>query len=233
MPFTWWEIAGFVSGLTCVLLAARISVWNFPAGILNSALFLVLFARAGLYANAALQVVFLALGVAGWVGWARARRRPAPEGERRAGEAHEARTPDGEVPVRPAPRLAWWVGIPAALAVAVGLVALLRTTDASTQPVWDAATTASSLLAQVFLNRRWTGTWPVWIATDVALVGLYASVGLWLTAVLYVVFTGIAASGWRSWRRAARAGNEPGDAAGAVDPSGGLDENGRRAGVPA
>ncbi|TNU77357.1 nicotinamide mononucleotide transporter [Miniimonas arenae] len=204
MPFTWWEIAGFVSGLACVLLAARRAVWNFPVGIVNSTLFLVLFARTGIYANAALQIVFLALGVAGWVDWARARNR-APAN----GGAH-----DGEVPVRPAPRLAWWVGIPAALAVAVGLVLLLRSTGASTQPVWDAVTTASSLLAQVFLNRRWVGSWPVWVATDVALVGLYASVGLWLTAALYVVFTGIAVSGWVGWRQAARTG------ASARDPGG-------------
>lgn len=183
------EIAGFVTGLACVFLAARRNVWNFPIGIVNAALFLVLFARTGIFANAGLQVVFLVLSALGWWEWARARG---------AG-------PDGEVPVRPAPHLAWWVGIPAALAVALVLAVLLRSTHASTQPVWDATTTAASLLAQVFLNRRWIGSWPVWVATDVALVGLYASVGLWLTAALYVLFTALAISGWVTWRRAATA----------------------------
>ena len=67
-------------------------------------------------------------------------------------------------------------------------------------------TTAASLLAQVMLNRKWRGTWLVWIVTDVALVGLYASLGLWLTAALYAVFTAIAVSGWVHWSRVMRTG---------------------------
>lgn len=179
------EVAGFVTGLACVLMAARISVWNFALGIANGLCFLVIFAQAQIYANAGLQVVFIGLGISGWLGWLRGRRD------------------DGSVAVRPTPRLAWVVGVPATVAVAGALYALLTATAASQQPVWDAATTATSLLAQVLLNRRWVGTWVVWIVTDVALVGLYAGVQLWLTAALYAVFTGVAVSGLLTWRRAA------------------------------
>ena len=78
---------------------------------------------------------------------------------------------------------------------------LSRHTD-STVPVGDALTTALSLVAQVMLNRKWIGNWLVWIVADVLYVALYASKGLWLTAVLYAGFIGLCLLGLRTWRRA-------------------------------
>ena len=71
----WVEILGFVTGAACVWLAARENVWNFPVGIVNTGLFLVLFTSAGLYANAGLQVVYLVLNGLGWYWWLRGARR--------------------------------------------------------------------------------------------------------------------------------------------------------------
>ena len=65
------------------------------------------------------------------------------------------------------------------------------------------------LVAQVMLGRKWLGSWSVWIGTDIVLVGLYASQGLVLTAVLYAGFIGLCALGWRDWRRALAPGAEP------------------------
>ena len=65
------EILGFATGAACVWLATRQNVWNFPIGIANNVAFLVLFATHGLYADAALQVLFGVIGVAGWWSWLR------------------------------------------------------------------------------------------------------------------------------------------------------------------
>ena len=43
--------------------------------------------------------------------------------------------------------------------------------------------------------------WPLWIALDVIYVGLFLSKELYLTAVLYTVFTALAVAGWRAWQR--------------------------------
>ncbi len=67
----WTEVAGFVTGAACVALVVRRSVWNFPVGIANNVLFLVLFTGAGLYGDAALQVLYIALAVLGWWAWLR------------------------------------------------------------------------------------------------------------------------------------------------------------------
>lgn len=181
------EILGFVTGAACVWLAARQNVWTFPVGLANNVVFLVLFTGTGLYANAGLQVVYLVLGALGWYWWLRG-------------------GPDkGRLVVHRTPRAAWVVGIAAAMACTAALVAVLTAWTDSTVPFWDALTTSTSLLAQTMLGRKWIGNWWVWIVTDVVLVGLYASQGLWLTAALYVLFVGLCVQGLRGWSAALRA----------------------------
>lgn len=66
---SWTEILGFVTGALCVLLVARQHIANWPIGIANNTFFIVLFAQAGLYADAGLQIVFIALAAYGWWSW--------------------------------------------------------------------------------------------------------------------------------------------------------------------
>jgi len=175
------EIIGFVTGALCVWLAVRQNVWTFPIGLANNAVYVVLFASTGLYAGAGLQVVYLVLGALGWYWWVR------------GGEAHRALT------VRPTPAWVWPAAALSAAAATLLLVWVLSTWTDSTVPFWDALTTSTSLVAQLMLGRKWVGSWWVWIVTDVMLVGLYASQGLWLTAALYVGFIGLCVLGLRDW----------------------------------
>jgi len=83
------EIAGFVTGALCVWLIVKQKTWNFPVGVANNMFFIVLFAEAGLYADAGLQVVYIGLALMGWYWWLH-------------GGANR-----GRLVVRPTPRSAW------------------------------------------------------------------------------------------------------------------------------
>lgn len=191
---SWTEVAGFVTGALCVWLVVRQQVWNFPVGIANNVFFIVLFVQAGLYADAGLQVVYIGLGVLGWYWWLH------------GGSAR------GELAVRRTPRAARPLLVVGCVAAAAVLTWVLTTWTDSTVAVADASTTAMSLAAQLMLNRKWIGSWGVWISVDVLYVGLYAYKGLYLTAVLYLLFIALCVQGWREWRRSL-------DAAGAADGS--------------
>ena len=181
---SWTEVAGFASGALCVWLVVKQHVGNFPVGIANNVFFIVLFVGAGLYADAGLQVVYIALAAWGWWCWLRG-------GPQRS-----------ELPVQRTPRVAWpvlLVGIAGGTAV---LSWALSTWTNSTVAGWDALTTVMSLAAQVMLNRKWIGNWWVWIAADVIYIVLYAVKDLWLTSGLYVLFLALCVQGLREWRRA-------------------------------
>ncbi|MCB1295280.1 MAG: nicotinamide mononucleotide transporter [Gordonia sp.] len=176
------EVVGFVTGALCVWAVTRQFTWNWPVGIANNIVFLVLFLGAGLYADSALQIAFAAVGAYGWWKWRRGDVAPAT------------------LPVRRA-RAAEAVG--GVLAVGVGTVVvaqLLNVHTDSTVPWPDAFILTASLLATWGQARKILEQWWVWITVDVVSIPLYAHKGLWLTAVLYTGFLALCIDGLRRWR---------------------------------
>src|SRR3954454_17206728 len=82
---SWLESASFVTGSACVWLTVRENIWNFPIGLVNVATFGVVFLRAGLLADAVLQVVYLILGARGSYLWHHGGRDGARLRVKRAG----------------------------------------------------------------------------------------------------------------------------------------------------
>ena len=180
------ELAATALGLSSVWLTARQSLWCWPTGLAMVSLYLVIFWEAKLYADMALQGVYIALQLYGWAVWARG----GDDG--------------GRLSVRGARPGELWGGL--ALATAVSLAAgaaLARLTDGSL-PWLDATTSTFALLAQAWMSRKIWQSWLVWIAVDVVSAPMYAAKGLWLTCALYIVFLGLAVAGLRAWRQEVR-----------------------------
>ncbi|WP_338675689.1 nicotinamide riboside transporter PnuC [Streptomyces sp. SCSIO 30461] len=183
-PVGWTEVLGFGSGALCVWLVARQHMANWPVGIANNLLFTLLFTQAGLYADAALQVVFITLAAYGWRTW-----------------THGGGPGSGALPVRRTTRTEWaWLLAAGAVATFALTLLLDRATD-SAVPFWDALTTALSLMATYGQCRKRLESWWLWIAADVVYVPLYAYKELYLTALLYAGFLALCVSGLRSWSR--------------------------------
>jgi nicotinamide mononucleotide transporter len=191
---SWAEVAGFVAGVVSVWLYVRQSVWAWPVGIANSAFWLVLFWDTRLFLDAGLQVVYIGLGLAGWVWWVRGRREG---GQRR-----------GELPVRRTGRAQALALLAVGMVATAGLWwAMARVDDVA--PLPDAATTVVSLIAQYMLTRKLLESWWCWIAVDVAYVVLYASKQLYLTAALQPLFIALCVLGLRGWRASMAAAPRP------------------------
>jgi len=194
-PVTWIELWGDATGLVCVYLVARANVWNWPVGIANTVLFFFLFARARLYGDALLQVVFTALGVYGWWQWT----RPDAAG--------------GELPVRRASAAeSLAMGLVSLAGTAFAALVLARHTD-SPVPVWDASVLVLSLVATWAQAVKLCESWWLWIAVDVISLPLYVARGLYPTALLYALFLGLCVLGLREWQRIFREQDAPAGAA--------------------
>lgn len=181
-PTSWAEVLGFVTGAWCVWLVGRQSVWNWPIGIANNLVWILLFATAGLFADSALQIVYIALAVWGWRNWVQGR----------AGETLAVTGTTGTEWV-------WLAG--AGIAGTGALMLLLDTATSSTVPFWDAVTTVLSLLATWGqATKRWE-SWLLWIAADLIYIPLYLHKGLTLTALLYAGFLLLCIRGLLAWRR--------------------------------
>lgn len=178
-----YEVVGVAFGVLSVWLTTRENVWCWPTGLVNVGLFIVVFAQARLYADMALQVVYVGACLYGWYAWL--------HGGQDHGELRVSLTPRRA-------RLGFALG-GALFGAGLGLV-LSRHTDASL-PFLDSSLASFSLVAQWMQTRKWLETWLVWIGVDVVYVGMYVFKGLLPTAFLYVVFLGLAVLGLREWTR--------------------------------
>ncbi|WP_374946236.1 nicotinamide riboside transporter PnuC [Agreia sp.] len=177
------EVIGFVTGALCVWAVTRQMIWNWPVGITNNAAFFMLFIGAGLYADAVLQVIFAGVAAYGWFLWSR----------------RASATGVAVLEVRRGTRRERYWGIAATALFTAGAAILLQGTTDSTVPLPDAFVLAASLLATWGQARKIIEQWWVWIAVDVVSIPLYASKGLWLTAILYVGFLTLCVDGLRRW----------------------------------
>lgn len=180
------ELAATLVTLACVILGVKRSLWQFPVGIVGTAIFFVVVWQAGLWANATLQVFFVFVQLYGWWYWLRGDNGGRPK-------------------IRSANRLQVAVWVVMALVIAVaGSWALTAYTDFDLA-FTDAATLSVSVVAQYLLDRKYLETWPVWVIVNIASIWLYGSAGIWLFTGLYVFFFFNAFWGWWEWRKAMRA----------------------------
>ena len=176
------EVLGFLTGVANVWMLARQNIWNWPVGLANNALYVVVFLRSGLYGDAGLQGVFIVLAIYGWWTWARGR-----------GSA---------LIVRRTSTATWLWLIPVTIAAAIGLRLFLRRFTDSTVPTWDGMTTAISLAATYGQCKKLLESWWLWILADLIYIPLYVYKGLRLTSALYVIFLILCVIGLREWRQA-------------------------------
>jgi nicotinamide mononucleotide transporter len=186
-PVTWLEIGAFVLGVWMVLCNLRVNPLAWPLAIASSLLYALLFADSRLYGEAGLQCFFIAVAFWGWWQWLRG---TGADGQ--ALRVHRLSTRQR------------WLAL-AATAAAWPLLGLLldHRTD-SDVPYLDALPTVASVTGQLLLGRKLVENWPVWVAVNLFSIGLFALKGLWLTVLLYAVFTVLALIGWRAWSRLAQ-----------------------------
>jgi nicotinamide mononucleotide transporter len=181
----WVELLGFLSGALCVWLLVKENIWNWPIGIANNIFYIFIFFRSGLYADMGLQFVYISIALYGWWNWL--------HGGRNHSELNVSRVS--------APGLFAYIAL--AGTVTAALYFLLRHTP-SNVPLADGFTTALFLTAQYMMSRKLVENWWFWIVGDGFAIGLYIYKDLYLTAVLYTIFTAMCVMGLLQWQKSAK-----------------------------
>lgn len=187
------EIFGAVTGLIYLYLEIKQKMSMWAVGIVTSALYIYIFFTAKFYADAGLQVYYLAISFYGWYHW------------KKGGEKHETKVlPVTHITKPLAIRL---VAITAVLFVGMALV-LDKLTD-SPVPIGDAFTTALGITATWMLARKIIEHWHIWVIVNTVSLGLYIYKELYPTAVLYLFYATMAVVGYYQWRKEMRKANNP------------------------
>lgn len=181
----WFEFAGVVTGVLGVYLVAVENILNWPIGIVNVSLYAYVFWGAKLYADMVLQFVFFALSLHGWYQWVRGGESGAALSITRL-----KKTEYGLLGV--------------VILIATLIVAPIIKARGGEFAYVDSALAITSVTAQFLLNRKKVESWILWILVDIVYIPVYVQRGLQSTAVLYLLFLGLAISGLVQWLRTER-----------------------------
>ncbi len=191
------SIAG-ITGVVCVVLVAKRSIWNYIFGIVNVLLYGYISFKSKVYGDAVLNILYyFPMNIIGWLLWNR----------RKSSQQCEASTLVQCRFLSIQGRL-----ITAAVSIVATLLVgyVLSEFTADPQPYKDSFTTIFSIVAMFLMVKAYMEQWILWILTDIVSVIMWG--WLWYNGtphaavvfLMWVFYLANAINGAVVWSRSAR-----------------------------
>jgi len=185
------EILGLVFGLLCVYYLIKESILTFVFGIAYVIVSFFVFWEIQFYGDFILHIFFLILNIYGWYFWVFGKKKD-----------------ESEVPV------STLKGREAILYVFISLIGVfifgffLENIDqlfpgipSSSLPYWDAATSVFSMTGMWLTAKKKLENWHYWLFVDILATILYFYKGIYFYSFLYLLYIGMAVSGYLAWKK--------------------------------
>ncbi len=177
------EFFALVFGIIAVYFNTKEIVWGWPTGIVGVVLSGIVFYDARLYADLSLHVIYFVLGFYGWYEWL--------YGGKNKSELAVSTLSYTSI------FLLSIIGVAGTLLIGYFFD---QYTDADLA-YWDAFTTSFSLVGQYMLARKKIENWILWLVVDLVASGIYLYKGLYMLALLYFLYLGLATYGYLNWKK--------------------------------
>lgn len=178
------QIVGTLLGLLYLWLEYKANIWVWIVGAIMPMVHGMLYLSSGIYADAAMQLYYVAAGIYGLCVWLRGSKRE-----------------EKRVDIQFTPRKWIFSLVLAYLVLHVVLYFMLSEFTDSRVPFFDSMSTAMSIVAMWMLSRKLVEQWLVWLVVDMISVGLYLYKGIPITAMLYTLYCALAVAGYMRWRK--------------------------------
>ena len=183
------ESIAVATGLLSVWYSKKISVLVFPIGIISVLLYVFLFIKNGLFANAIINFLYFAMSVFGWWNWKR--QRTTDNGQQTTEELKVTNLNKKESVI-----------ISFALVSALFLINIFAPKSLSIR--LDYHTSVLGLIAMWLTSMKKVENWIFYLAADIILIPLCIYNGLYLTSLQYVAYTILAIMGYINWNKEAK-----------------------------
>lgn len=175
------EWIAVLTGLIYVILAARKSIWCWSFALISSSLYVYICYGLQLYIESFLQVFYVVMAVVGWLLW--------------------SRTKNEKLFVKKWPLKFHVLNLMLSTVVTILVGWSFDEWTDQQYPYTDAFTTVFSLVATFMVTKKVLNNWLYWIFVDIVAIFLYMGRDLYLSSVLYLLFTILAIFGWMQWRK--------------------------------
>jgi nicotinamide mononucleotide transporter len=178
------ESIAVLLSIAYVIFAAKEIIIAWYCAFLSVSIYIYLCLNAQLYAETFLQVFYLTMAVVGWYQW----------------KFNNSGDKSGKKIIQ-LPLKKHLINILLSSIATVITGYLLSKYTQAALPYIDAFTTVFSLYATWMVAQKVLENWLYWIVIDLVSFFLYTSRDLYLTGLLYIVFTLLATYGYFSWKK--------------------------------
>lgn len=178
-----WEWLAASLGILYVILAAKESIWCWPAALASTVIYTVLFWEGQLPMQALLNFYYMAMAVYGFILW----RKNGLE--------------ESTVAISRRPLKFHTLYILSGL-VASGLIGYYLASFPETRlPYLDALVMVFSVMTTVLMARKIIENWLYWIVIDSFAIALYWQTGFYVTIIMFGVYLILAVYGYVNWKK--------------------------------
>ena len=182
------ELIAVLTSILYVVLAAKGNIWCWPAAIISTVLYTVIFYNVYLWMDSLLQLYYLLMALYGWFCW------------------RKNKTLDINTQSNVLLYSQWSLQRHSVIILVLTLVSLvlgwlMATYTPAHFPYLDSATTVFAVFATYLVTQKVLENWLYFIVIDIVSIYLYVEKGLIPTAALFASFVIFATYGYWQWRK--------------------------------
>ena len=179
-----WEVAATILGIAYVILAAKESIWCWPAAFISTMIYTVLFWEGKLAMSSILNFYYMGMAVYGYLLW--------NKGKENQDEKLVVRTWGFQKHIL-------FIVIASILSLAIGYF-LPQLFPDNKLPYLDAAYTIFSVVNTWLMAQKVLENWIYWIFIDAAAIYLYWHSGFYVTIIMFTLYLVLAVYGYKEWK---------------------------------
>jgi len=178
--FSWLEIIGVLTALVYVALAAKSNRICFLFGLLSSLIYIYLATVSKFYFDSFINGYYVLMSVYGWFAWTSKKGLPT---------------------IRSLSKVEFIILITTGLCIAFILAFIAESYSDASLAYFDAFTTIFAIIATWMVVKRYLENWLIWIVVDFVAAGMYYYKELYLTSLLFAIYTIVAIFGFFKWKK--------------------------------
>ena len=184
------EIIAVATGLLSVWYSKKINVLVFPIGIISVLLYVFIFIKNGLFANAVINFLYFVISVFGWWNWVKDNGQQTTDNSRQSDSLSVTFLNKRQ-------RI-----LTLAIVIVLLVISKIFTTDTPT--FLDYFTGVLGLGGMLLTALKKVENWVLYMLCDIILIPLCIVNDLYLTVLQYIIYAIIAVMGYISWSEEAK-----------------------------
>jgi len=178
-----WEWLAVSLGIIYVVLAAKESIWCWPAAFASTLIYTVLFWEGQLPMQALLNFYYMGMAIYGFILWRK--QKQDTQG----------------VVISTRPFKFHLIYISTGLVISLLIGSYLASYSETRLPYLDALVMVFSVMTTVLMARKVLENWLYWMVINSFAIALYWQTGFYVTILMFIVYLILAVYGYQSWRK--------------------------------